>query len=124
MPLDTTKDANARKELWLAQNATLVKPEQLTRQRLQWNCGMVTPESADDAGYVAADQIVSIVNSWKRKHWPNKFEPRPGMMDVHDSYYKAFVRGDEMYRKANFTQKIDDEFDLFAEEEPAEGEGE
>ena len=122
--LDTTKDANARKELWLAQNATLVKPEQLTRQRLQWNCGMVSPESADDAGYIAADQIVNIVNSWNRKRWPDKFKPRPGMMDVHDPYYIAFSRGDEMYRKANFTQKIDDEFDLFAEDEPAEGDSE
>jgi hypothetical protein len=119
--LDTTKDATARKDLWLAQNAVLVKPEQLTRQRLQWNCGMVTPESADDAGYTAADQIVSIVNSWKRKRWPNNFKPRPGMMDVHDPYYIAFVRGDEMYRKQNFKQVIDDEFDLFAEDEPAEG---
>ena len=122
--LDTTKDATARKELWLAGNAVLVKPEQLTRQRLQWNCGMVSPEKADDAGYTAADQIVSIVNSWKRKHWPDTFEPRPGMMDCHDPYYVAFVRGDEMFRKANFTQKIDDEFDLFAEEEPAVGEDE
>jgi hypothetical protein len=122
--LDTTKDATARKDLWLAQNAVLVNPEQLTRQRLQWNCGMVSPESAEEAGYIAADQIVSIVNSWKRKKWPDKFKPRPGLMDSHDAYYQAFSRNDEMFRKQNFVQKIDDEFDLFAEEEPAEGENE
>lgn len=115
--LDTTGEAEERRDLWLAKNATLVPVTSLTRQRLQFDSGLVSKESALEAGYIAGDQIQGIVNSWKRNVWPDKFKARPPHMDLNDSYYKAFSRNDEQFRKDNFTQVINDDLDLFTEDE-------
>ena len=115
---DQTKAAKARKMEWLEKNAPLVKLSDMTRQRLQFNSGFVSIESANEAGQTAARQIVGIVNSWKNKSWPNEFGIRFPHCDLNDPYFRAFVLNDEAYRKENFRQSDQDEFDdLFDEPE-------
>lgn len=120
--IDQTKAAKERKALWLAQNGILCQEDQMTRQRLQFNSGFVTIESANDAGYIAGRQIVSIVNSWNDKKWPQTFGIRFPQDDKADPYFRAFVLNDEMYKKQNFVQQINDDLELYAE--PDEGENE
>jgi hypothetical protein len=85
-----------------------VSNEILTRQRLQFICGRVTDQSANEAGEIAARQIVQIVNSWKNKSWPNTFGIRYPSDDRNDPYFRAFVLGDTMFKEQNFT-KINEE---------------
>lgn len=114
--LDTTKAAGERKANWLEANATLVPGTFLTRQRLQFNAGIVTPDSAEDAGRIAGDQIVGIANSWKNKSWRNKFDSRPPFGDSNDSYFRAFCLDDTNFREQNFSKNDSDLDDLFQEE--------
>lgn len=116
--LDTTKAAGLRKAEWLAGNALRVPEIALTRQRVQFNAGYVTRESADEAGQIAARQIVQIVNSWKGKSWPNTFGIRFPSDDRRDPYFRAFVLKENGYREQNFTKSDDD--DIFAEDPEAE----
>jgi hypothetical protein len=110
---DQTKQYN-----WLDQNAVLVPLESLTRQRLQFNTGWVTPESAMDAGRVAGRQITQIVNAWQNKSWPNTFGVRYPHDDRNDSYFRAFVLKDEIYKQQNFTKSDEQTFDdLFREDD-------
>lgn len=113
-----TKAGLERKAAWLRQFATLVLRENVTRQRLQFNSGFVEKKSADDAGVQAGTQIVRIVNAWNSKQWPNQFGIRFPHDDRNDPYFRAFVQGDEIFKKQNFT-KTDEETldDLFREEE-------
>lgn len=115
--LDTTKAATARKEDWLKQNALLVQPSYLTRQRIQFSAGFVTKESADEAGLIAGRQIVQIVNASKTKQWPNTFGIRFPTDDRRDPYFRAFVLGDKAFQQEHFIKTTEEGFDdLFAED--------
>lgn len=123
--LDTTKAATVRKSIWLENNAELVDKEDFTRQRLQFNAGYVTADSANDAGQIAARQIVEIVNSSKNNSWPNTFGIRFPHDDRNDPYFRAFVLKDEKFKADNFKLANQDELDeLFDDDPEAEGENE
>lgn len=102
---------------WLQQNATLTELDNLTRQRLQFNCGRVSEQSAEDAGRIAARQIVQIVNAWNTKSFPNTFGIRYPKDDRNDPYFRAFVLQDETFKQQNFTKSDESAFDdLFLED--------
>jgi hypothetical protein len=102
---------------WLKQNAVLTDLDNLTRQRLQFNTGRVSEQSAEDAGRIAGRQIVQIVNAWNTKSWPNTFGIRYPKDDRNDSYFRAFVLGDETYKQQNFIKSDEQSFDdLFLED--------
>jgi hypothetical protein len=116
---DQTKGGDERAEQWIQENSYKVHSSQVTRQRMQFNCGFVEIESANDAGQIAARQIVSIVNSWKTGSWPNTFGVRYPTDDRHDPYFRAFILNEPYYREQNFVKAGDDSLDeLFAEEAP------
>lgn len=119
--VDQTKLAKERADKWVIENTFLVKSSDVTRQRLQFNCGFVTIESADDAGQIAARQIVGIVNSWKTKTWPQTFGIRYPTDDTKDPYFIGFVLQQPNYKEQNFI-KADQEAidDLFADDTPEE----
>lgn len=102
--LMTDKPAKERKAAWLAQNATLVYKSQITRQRLQFNVGVVSKQSADDAGAIAGRQITQIVNSWRGNSWPNTFGVRFPNDDKNDPYFRAFILGDKKFQEEYFTK--------------------
>ena len=119
--LDTTNEAKEKKYAWLRQFGTLVKPEDITKQRLQFNAGFVTRESADDMGVEVGNQIIAIVNAWNSQTYPNTFSIRYPKDDSNDPYFRAFVLKDEAFKKENFTKSDDAEFDdMFDEEPPSE----
>jgi hypothetical protein len=113
---EQTNEAKARRNAWLTQNATVVTEDKITKQRLQFNAGYITIESAEDAGKIAQQQIVRIVNAYHTGTWENTFGVRYPHDDRSDPYFRAFVLGDKMYRDQNFT-KTDEDDDLFAEED-------
>lgn len=115
--LDTTKEAEERKQKWLDKYAVKTTTDKLTRQRLQFNAGYVSKQSADEAGQIAARQIVQIVNAWKSKQWPNTFGIRYPKDDRNDAYFRAFVYGDENFKNNNFVRHDEESFnDLFEED--------
>jgi hypothetical protein len=116
---DQTKEAKQRRDDWLEENGVFTDEETITKQRLQFNAGFVTIESAEDAGKIAQKQIVNIVNSWHNDNWPNTFGVRYPHDDRSDPYFRAFVLNDKMYKDANFT-KSDDDVDIFADDPEAE----
>jgi hypothetical protein len=119
--LMTTKDAMARKTMWLTQNSCKVPAEAITRCRVQFNASFVTKESAEVAGRVAGRQIQAIVNSWKTNTWDNTFGVRYPHDDTNDPYFQAFVKEDELFRKENFVKTDEASLDdLFAEDVPEE----
>jgi len=113
---EQTKEAKARRDAWLEENGTFVSEDSVTKQRLQFNAGFVTVESADDAGKIAQRQIVNIVNAWRSQNYENTFGVRYPHDDRSDPYFRAFVLNDKMFRESNFT-KSDEDIDLFAEED-------
>jgi hypothetical protein len=115
--LDTTNEAKQRAMNFLEQHATKVSPDKVTKQRMQFNHGRVTDESADDAGRIAGRQIVNIVNAWKEKKWPNTFGIRYPKDDRNDSYFRAFVLNEPNYRDQNFVRSDEQAMDdLFLED--------
>jgi hypothetical protein len=113
---DQTNAAKARRDVWLQQFGVKVPIEILTKQRIQFNAGYVTVESANEAGMIAARQITNIVNAWHSKQWPNSFGIRYPHDDKSDPYFRAFILGDEAYRDQNFTKSDEDTLDdLFAD---------
>ncbi len=114
---EQTKEAKARRDAWLEENGTWATEEEITKQRLQFNAGFITTESAEDAGKIAQNQIVRIVTAWQNDNWPNTFGIRYPSDDRSDPYFQAFVLNNKMYKEQNFT-KSDDDIDLFAEDEP------
>lgn len=115
--LDTTDEAKQRQENWLNQFGLRVPANFMTRQRMQFNAGRVSDQSAEDAGRIAARQIIGIVNAWKSQEWPNTFGIRYPRDDRNDSFFRAFVLGDENYKKQNFTKSDEESFDdLFTED--------
>lgn len=118
--LDTTNEAKNRKYAWLCEFATRVEKSQITKQRLQFNAGYVSQQSADDAGEIAGRQIINIVNAWKRNAYPNTFGVRFPHDDRNDPYFQAFVLGDERFKELNFVKSDEDTLDdLFADESEA-----
>ena len=117
--LDTKKDAKERAAKWREENAVLVKREDLTRQRLQFSAGIVEQRSAEDAGQIAADQIVRIVNAWETNKWTNTFGIRFPHDDRRDNYFKAFCLRDNVLRDSIFEQKTEEDLkdDYFDEPE-------
>ena len=115
--VDQTKAGRERGQAFLQQHGLRVYSGFVTRQKIQFNAGLVTKASADDAGRVAARQIVSIVNAWKTGEWPDTFGIRYPKDDRNDSYFRAFSLKDEDYRKQNFTKADEESFDdLFRDE--------
>jgi hypothetical protein len=116
--LDTTDEAKRRVLDWLEHNATYTPLAKLTRQRLQFNTGRVSEQSAEDAGRIAARQIIQIVNAWNSRQWPNTFGIRYPKDDRNDSYFRAFILGDETYKQQNFIKSDEQTFDdLFREDD-------
>jgi hypothetical protein len=113
---EQTKEAKARRDAWLHENGTFTSEDAITKQRLQFNAGFVTVESAEDAGKIAQKQIVNIVTAWHTQNYPNTFGVRYPHDDRSDPYFRAFVLNDKMFKESNFT-KSDDDVDLFAEED-------
>ena len=117
-----TKESDARKDVWLQANAELVDNEILSRQRIQFNAGIVKDQFAEDAGAVVARQITGIVNCRKMNQWPMEFGVRFPKDSRKDSFFRAFVEDDKMFREQNFTQSSDGNFDdlIVADEDPEE----
>jgi hypothetical protein len=113
---EQTKVAKERRDLWLKTNGTFVKEEAITKQRLQFNAGFVTVESAEDAGKIAQRQIINIVNAWKTGNYENTFGVRYPHDDRSDPYFRAFVLKEQGFLEANFT-KSDEDFDLFQDDD-------
>lgn len=118
---DQTKAAKERRDIWLQQFGVTVSSEKITKQRLQFNAGFVTIDSANEAGQIAANQIVEIVTAWHKKSYPSDFGIRFPKDDCRDPYFKAFVLGDEAFKNSNFI-KTDEESmeDLFADQSEVE----
>jgi len=115
---EQTKVAKERRDEWLAKFGARVHVSSLTKQRLQFNAGFVSIESANDAGEIAGQQIIEIVNAWHRKSYPNKFSVRYPHDDTSDPYFRAFVLKDEMFKSQNFTKTDSTNLDdLFKEDE-------
>jgi hypothetical protein len=108
---DQTNAAKARRDEWLVTHGTWAPVDAVTKQRLQFNAGYITIESANEAGEIAAAQIVGIVNASKTNRWPNKFGVRYPHDDSSDPYFIAFIKDDEMYRKTAFTKSDDGTLD-------------
>jgi PD-(D/E)XK nuclease superfamily len=119
--LDTRKEAKECAALWRQENAVCVFKDDITRQRLQFSAGMVDPKSAEDAGAIAADQIVRIVNAWESNRWRNTFGVRFPHDDRRDGYFRAFVLRDNTFRDSMFEQKVEEDLsDYFDEPEEQE----
>jgi len=119
--LDTTKVATERKMAWIQANAVLVPETSLTRCRVQFNAGIVTPDEAAAAGRVAGRQIQGIVNAWREGIWDDNFGVRFPRDDSNDPYFRAFTLGDEAYRKENFVKSDESVLDdLFGEDNEPE----
>lgn len=108
---DQTKAAKERRDVWLGQFGVKVPVNLITKQRLQFNAGYVSIESAQEAGMIAARQIMNIVYSWNSKTWPNGFGVKFPRDDRSDPYFRAFVLGDEAFKNSNFTKSDDSELD-------------
>lgn len=109
-----------KEEFMLAhESGTQVPLSSLTRQRMQFNAGRVSQASADDAGKIAARQIVQIVNACKQKQWPNTFGIRYPKDDRNDGYFRAFILKDEAFKDHNFTKSDETDFDHFFESDEA-----
>lgn len=116
--VEQTKVAKERKAKWLEANAVKVLESDITRQRLQFNCGFVTRDSAEDAGQIAMKQMVEIADAWETQKYPSNFGIRFPQDDQRDPYFRAFILKDEAYKNDNFT--ISEGDNLFDEEEPDE----
>jgi hypothetical protein len=113
---EQTNVAKERRAAWLEENGTFTSEETVTKQRLQFNAGFVTVESAEDAGKIAGKQIINIVQAWQSDNWPNTFGVRYPHDDRSDPYFRAFVLNDKQFKESNFT-KSDEDIDLFADDE-------
>lgn len=113
---EQTNEAKKRRDAWLEENGTFTSEEAVTKQRLQFNAGFVTVESAEDAGKIAQKQIINIVQAWQSQNYPNTFGVRYPHDDRTDPYFRAFVLNDKQFKESNFT-KSDEDVDLFAEDD-------
>jgi hypothetical protein len=113
---EQTNVAKARRDAWLQENGTFAREEAVTKQRLQFNAGYVSVESAEDAGKIAGKQIISIVNAWHTQNYPNTFGVRYPHDDRTDPYFRGFVLKEQGFVDLNFT-KSDEDVDLFQDED-------
>lgn len=113
---DNTAAGKQRRMDFLSLYSECVTALDITRQRLQFITGRVSEQSANEAGEIAARQIIQIVNSWKNKSWPNTFGIRYPNDDRNDPYFRAFVLQDEMFREQNFTKTAEENFDDLLED--------
>lgn len=111
----TTKESKVRKMEFLENAATKVSPADLTRQRLQFNSGIVSIESAEDVGRHIGNQIARIVAAWDSKTWPNTFGVRFPHDDCQDPFFRAFIQNDTMFRDSFFEKKGEEPMDDFGE---------
>lgn len=118
--IDQTKAAKQRKMEWLAQNGVLVSESDVTRQRLQFNCGFITKESANEMGQLMGRQMLEIARAWETKFYPSNFGVRFPHNDLKDPYFRAFVLKDEGFKNDNFKQI--DNFDEMFEDDSEEDE--
>ena len=117
---DQTKAGKERRDAWLIKFGVRVPVAFITKQRLQFNAGYVTIESANDAGRIAARQIVNIVSAWHQgaEGFPNTFGIRFPHDDRSDPYFRAFIMNDEDFKKKNFIKSDEDTMDdLFSDTE-------
>lgn len=114
---DQTDEAKQRAMNFLEQHGLKVHSGYLTRQKLQFNSGRVSERSAEEAGQIAASQIVQIVNAWKTKQYPDGFGVRYPRDDRNDPYFRAFILKDETFKKLNFTKRDEETLDDLFEEE-------
>jgi hypothetical protein len=122
--LEQTKVAKERRAKFLELTGAQVHTNFLTKQRLQFNAGYISLDSANDAGAIAGQQIINIVNAWHQQLYPNKFGVRYPHDDRSDPYFRAFVLGDTQFRDLNFTKVDEESFDdLFAEDEGDDEDG-
>lgn len=119
---DQTNEGKARRDEWLLTNSVKTTTDSITKQRLQFNAGYVTIESAQDAGHIAARQIVGIVHAWRTNQWPNTFGIRYPHDDRSDPYFRAFVLGDEIFKKQNFIKVDENAMDDLFEDTDIEAE--
>jgi len=118
---EQTKVAKERRDIWLQQYGARVPTEIITKQRLQFNAGYVTIESANEAGMIAGRQIMNIVHAWNSKQWPNGFGVKFPRDDRSDPYFRAFILGDTAFRDTNFIKTDDTTLDdLFEDTSEAE----
>lgn len=108
--LETTKVAKERLQIWLQQHAALIPHASVTRQRFQFNAGIVDPDEAEGAGRTVGRQIQQIVHSWETKQWEDRFAIRYPHDDTSDPYYVAFKRKDNIFRDNFFTQSTENDF--------------
>ena len=120
--IDQTKAAKLKKAEWLKQNAVLVPESAITKQRLQFNSGFITNESANEMGVLIAKQMLDIVDAWEKKQYPSNFGVRFPANDQNDPYFRAFVLKDEAFKNDNFKQADPEEFNDLFEDEPNEEE--
>jgi hypothetical protein len=111
---EQTKAAKERRAAWLEENGTFAQEEAVTKQRLQFNAGFVTVESAEDAGKIAQRQIINIVNAWHSGNYENTFGVRYPHDNRTDPYFRAFVLNDRQFKDLNFI-KSDEDVDIFAD---------
>lgn len=118
--LDQTGEAKQRAQTWLEQYGVKVNLTAITKQRLQFSAGFVSNKSADDAGKIAARQIIEIVNAYRTGEYPQTFGIRYPHDDHNNPYFRAFVLGDESFKKQNFIKSDETAFDSLFEEDPDE----
>lgn len=89
--------------------AVAVPAEDATKQRVALVTGKVSEESAREAGEVVGQQIAEIVMHREKNWWPRKGFGVKWPNDSHNDlqtrdWFRAFVLGDEEYRKEVFVQ--------------------
>jgi hypothetical protein len=111
---EKTAASEAARDEWLGENGVFTSEDVITKQRLQFNAGFVTLDSANDAGAIARKQIIEIVNARISKIYPNTWSVRYPKNDLNDLYFRAFALKDQMVLKQHFV-KSDEDIDLFEE---------
>lgn len=107
----TSKEGLARKASFLSQHGVTVPTSSLTRQKIQYVSGVVSSESAKEAGDIAGYQIAAIVNANEKKFWPNTAGIRWPNDMTRDPYFRAFVLKDEKFRDEWFERRDEDWLD-------------
>jgi len=115
-----TKEGKIRRMEFLENATTKVSPGILTRQRLQFNSGIVSIESAEDAGCHIGNQIARIVAARESRVWENTFGVRFPHDDRKDPFFRAFILNDSMFRDQFFEKNGEEPMDDFGESDGEE----
>lgn len=114
---EQTNVAKQRAMNWLEQYGVLVDSNKITKQRIQFNTGFVSEQSAHEAGLIVSRQIHNIVNASLRNEWPNTAGVRYPKDDRNDPFFRAFVLKDTIYRDQNFIKSDELQFDQLFEDD-------